>query len=376
MKFAHLADNHLGYRQYNLQEREKDFYDNFAEVIDKIIEERVDFVVHSGDLFEFPKPPIKALLTVLEGLGRLKDRGIEVYAIPGNHDISMRKDALPPQFLFRDLIKVIGRHKNPFYIHEGIFIGGVPYCSRFYANALRERLEELSGKAENYRKRILVLHQGIDKYLPFDGSYELKIGELPPNFDYYALGHVHRRIIRDYHQGKLVYPGSTEIWRMDEHEDYKSRGKGFYVVDLGGDEPDIQPVNLERIRPFIEDSFNVSELDEHIQLIKDNIRELEKRPILYLSIAGKSYDISTIHNKISSAFRDVILYLKPRYTTETETADISVSGEFDISDLIRESLRKEAPERVSFSVDLFHRLSSDRVDEAKQMVNEFYGEFK
>jgi len=76
MKFAHLADNHLGYRQYNLQEREKDFYNNFVEVIDKIIEERVDFVVHSGDLFEFPKPPIEALLTVLEGLRRLKDRGI------------------------------------------------------------------------------------------------------------------------------------------------------------------------------------------------------------------------------------------------------------------------------------------------------------
>ena len=376
MKFAHLADNHLGYRQYNLQEREKDFYDNFAEVIDKIIEERVDFVVHSGDLFEFPKPPIEALLTVLEGLRRLKDRGIEVYAIPGNHDILMRKGALPPQFLFRDLIKVIGRHKNPFYIHEGIFIGGVPYCSRFYANVLRERLEELSRMAEKYRKRILVLHQGIDKYLPFDGSYELKIGELPQNFDYYALGHVHRRIIRDYHRGKLVYPGSTEIRDIREHEDYKRRGKGFYVVDLGGDEPDIHPVNLERIRPFIKDSFNVSELDEHIQLIKNNIRELEEKPILYLSITGKSYDIPTIHNKINSAFRDKILYLKPKYTTEAETTSISISREFDISDLIRESLRKESPERVSFSVDLFHKLSSDRVDEAKQMANKFYEEFK
>lgn len=376
MKFAHLADNHLGYRQYNLQDREKDFYANFKEVIDKILEERVDFVVHSGDLFEFPKPPIRALLTVLDGLKRLKERGIVVYAIPGNHDISMRKDVLPPQLLFRDLIKVIGRHKNPFYVHKEIFIGGVPYCSRFYANILKENLEQLSKKAENYRKRILLLHQGIDKYLPFDGLYELKIGELPPNFDYYALGHIHRRIIQDYHRGKLVYPGSTEIWRMDEHEDYKSRGKGFYVVDLGGDEPDIQPINLETIRPFIKDSFNVSELDDHIQAIKNNIRQLNERPILYLKITGKSYDISTIHNKINSTFRDMVLYLKPKYTTEAETIDISVSGEFDITDLIKESLSKESPERVNFSVDLFHKLSSDKVDEAKQMVNEFYGEFK
>ena len=35
MKFVHLSDNHLGYRQYNLQDREKDFYANFKEVMEK-----------------------------------------------------------------------------------------------------------------------------------------------------------------------------------------------------------------------------------------------------------------------------------------------------------------------------------------------------
>ena len=32
-------------------------------VIEKIVEERPDFVVHSGDLFEISRPPTKALLT-------------------------------------------------------------------------------------------------------------------------------------------------------------------------------------------------------------------------------------------------------------------------------------------------------------------------
>ena len=37
MKFAHLADTHLGYRQFGLLEREKDFYEVFDKIIDKII---------------------------------------------------------------------------------------------------------------------------------------------------------------------------------------------------------------------------------------------------------------------------------------------------------------------------------------------------
>ena len=38
MKFAHLADTHLGYRQFGLIEREKYFYELFEKIIDRIIE--------------------------------------------------------------------------------------------------------------------------------------------------------------------------------------------------------------------------------------------------------------------------------------------------------------------------------------------------
>ncbi len=100
MKFAHLADTHLGYRQYGLIEREKDFYEVFDKVIDKIIEEKVDFVIHSGDLFETARPSPMALLTFQKGLLKLKGAGIPMYAIAGNHDVVMRKGSIPPQVIF------------------------------------------------------------------------------------------------------------------------------------------------------------------------------------------------------------------------------------------------------------------------------------
>jgi DNA repair exonuclease SbcCD nuclease subunit len=85
LKIAHFADTHLGYRQYGLAERENDFYERFDEIIDHMIENDVDCVIHSGDLFESPKPPIKALLTAQQGFMRLVSHNIPVYVIAGNH---------------------------------------------------------------------------------------------------------------------------------------------------------------------------------------------------------------------------------------------------------------------------------------------------
>ena len=136
MRFAHIADTHLGYRQYGLFEREMDFYNHYNLLIDKIIEERPDFVIHSGDLFETSRPPTKALLTAQENFLKFKEEKIPVYAIAGNHDIVMRKNALPPQVLYKKFgLKLIGP-KNPYYDHEGIFIGGSPYKSKYHSKSL------------------------------------------------------------------------------------------------------------------------------------------------------------------------------------------------------------------------------------------------
>ena len=56
MKFAHLADTHLGYRQYGLFEREKDFYEVFDKVIDKIIEEKLTNFLERQEEFKFNFP--------------------------------------------------------------------------------------------------------------------------------------------------------------------------------------------------------------------------------------------------------------------------------------------------------------------------------
>lgn len=68
MMFVHIADNHLGYRQYNLDDREKDIYDSFKLCIKKILEIKPDVVLHSGDLFNDLRPPVKSFKNSYAGV--------------------------------------------------------------------------------------------------------------------------------------------------------------------------------------------------------------------------------------------------------------------------------------------------------------------
>ncbi|MEN4006489.1 MAG: DNA repair exonuclease [Methanobacteriaceae archaeon] len=374
MRFAHIADTHLGYRQYGLFEREIDFYHHYNQLIDKIIEERPDFVIHSGDLFETSRPPTKALLTAQESFLKFKEEKIPVYAIAGNHDIVMRKNALPPQVLYKKFdLKLIGP-KNPYYNHDGIFIGGSPYRSKYHSKSLLENIEFIENKSKNYKNRILVLHQAIDKYLPFE--YEMKIGDLPDSFNYYALGHLHTRILEDFGEGRLAYPGCPEIWRMDELGNYKKRGKGFNLVDMEED-VQVEEIDVEISREILQKRIKYSNFEEEIRELRDLISKKDKKPIVELIIEGKSYNRSLVHENLNKLFRDITLQIRPKYKSETVFEPSIIETEsLSIQDLMVERLNEYDKEVSDFAVALFERLSSGHNEEAVVITRKFYEEFQ
>jgi len=375
MKFAHIADTHLGYRQYGLFEREIDFYHHYDQLIHKIIEEKPDFVIHSGDLFETSRPPTKALLTAQESFLKFKEEKIPVYAIAGNHDIVMRKNALPPQVLYKKFgLKLIGS-KNPYYNHDGIFIGGSPYRSKYHSKSLLKSIESIENESKNYKNRILVLHQAIDKYLPFE--YEMKIGDLPDSFNYYALGHLHTRILEDFGEGKLAYPGCPEIWRMDELGNYKKRGKGFNLVDMEDDIPVVEEVNVKISRKILQRRIQYSNFDDEIKQLRELILKIDKKPIVELIIEGKSYNRSLVHENLNKLFTDITLQIRPKYESSAVSKQGIIETEtLNIHDLMIEMLNEYDKEISDFAVALFERLSSGHNEEAGIITRKFYEEFQ
>lgn len=377
MQFAHLADTHMGYRQYGLSERENDFFEVFDQAIEEIVGERPDFAIHSGDLFEYSRPPTRALLTAQKGILRLKEEKIPIYAIAGNHDVVMRKNALPPQILFKDFGLKLISPRNPYYLEGDVFIGGAPYTSKYHSKQLVERLEGIEKSSVDFDKRILVLHQGIDRYIPYE--YELKIGDVPQSFNYCAFGHIHERVVDDFGEGKLAYPGSTEIWRSNEVEGYRKNGKGFYLVDISGDVPEIENIDLKLPREFVKETIKYSQLQDELSRINQYISNLPRKPILMVTVEGGNFSRSEVYETLNQALSDSCLALRSNYrptAVEDEKNPFEDGKEaLDIKKMIEHNLKDFNNQQVNeLATGLLRELSDGDLKTAEDMVRNFYEE--
>jgi DNA repair exonuclease SbcCD nuclease subunit len=289
----------------------------------------------------------------------------------------MRKNALPPQVLFKEMgLKIISPN-NPFFIKEDVFIGGTPYVSKHQATYLTESLKKLEVMSRDYDKRILVLHQGIDKYLPFE--YELELANIPESFNYYALGHIHARITDDYGQGKLAYPGSSEIWKIDELGNYQKNGKGFYLVDMDGDVPEIESINMEMPREFIRADIQYPELTAEIEKIKNLVLSLPNKPLLNLTVEGGNFNRSEVYDELNQVFADICLSLRPSFKSQAiiEGEEILKDGrDLNPHKLISEQLKDFENQKITdLALSLLNEMSVGNMENAEEVSKKFYGDF-
>jgi DNA repair exonuclease SbcCD nuclease subunit len=362
MRFAHIADTHLGYRQYNLDEREADFYRVFHQAVDKIVEHRCEFVLHSGDLFDSPRPHIRAMLEVMKGLERLSEEGITVYAIAGNHDVLLRRGAVPPHRLYKSIEFLTPR--NPSRVHGGVFICGLPYHSRIHSGSLQKHLRGLAEQARRHETRIIMLHQGIDKYFPLE--HELKIGELPKVFHYYAMGHIHKRVLDRFGQGVIAYPGSPEIWRVDELQDWKSQGKGFYLVDTRGFE--VSRVDLD-VRPFVR--AEISSMEDILGL-RDSI-QLASRPVVRVTVSAGPEEYNRLYQELLRQLKHALyLDITRKRVEEVEEAE---AAPISIRELIMETMKDHSGPEKTLAYVLFEALSTGDLETAREAVKDFYSKW-
>ncbi len=266
MKLVHLADTHLGFRQFRRtvngrNEREQDIYKAFAIAIERIIELRPDAVVHAGDLFDGFHPSSAALAVALDGFEALRREQIPVVCIAGNHSTPRFTSA---EHVFSilgrfDGIEVIWGEPRTVRLGE-LAVHGVPHQP--HAQRLVGNLKDAT-PADDAKFNVLVAHVGFDG-LPLVGSAESNSVSLAgddlehvANFDYIALGHLHEfggaRV-------NAVYSGSLE--RLSWHD--RATEKGIVEIDLAQDPRSREFVRLHSLpaRRWVElDPIDASQVD-------------------------------------------------------------------------------------------------------------------
>jgi exonuclease SbcD len=299
MNFIHASDFHLGYAQYGLLERFRDYARAFQSVIQYAIDHKVEFILISGDLFHkrnINAPTYEQAYRVLSELKK-KSPSTQVYAIEGNHDLPFHQDGkgwleiLNSQGLLRLIRKKEANDvelMGDFVELDKVRIFGMRYLGSITVSVIPKIAEEIkkisASKGEKYT--ILMMHFGMAGQMRHEAPGEIHYNSLLPLkevVNYLALGHYHMQYDMD---GWIFNPGSVEMIEMSDEYGLE---KGFYHV-RDNSQKLITPITRP-VRRFKLDISSIATPDElyskvDSRLNGERIIHSDKAPLVELLLYG------------------------------------------------------------------------------------------
>ncbi len=257
MKYAHLADLHLGsWREEKMRELSTKV---FIKAIDECINQEIDFILFAGDLFNTSLPSLDTLKIVTKKLRELKDEKIPLYVIAGSHDFSpsgkTMLDVLENAGLLKNVCKgTVNQETKQLRLNFTIdqktgakitgMLGKKGLLDKiYYQNLFLGNLESEQGY------KIFLFHTTLSelkpKHLEIMESQPLSF--LPKHFNYYAGGHVHHPTkVEKEEYGILTYPGALFPNNFAELERYNTGG--YYIISVENNQQNIVWKPLEVIK--------------------------------------------------------------------------------------------------------------------------------
>lgn len=375
MLFSHISDTHLGLIQYGSEEREQDVYHVFNQAIDISIKDHVDFVIFAGDIFHVPNPNGTAVVQMANALKRLKKNNIDSFFILGDHDISrIRTTPIPYVYHNLEFSRYIGQG-NPIN-YKGILLVGFDKIRKAEISQFEEKFKAVDKIAKNHTgHKILVMHQGITEFNKFAG--ELQSTDLPKNFTYYAMGHLHDHDIKQFNHlnGPIAYPGSIELTTS---EGIKETKKGFLEVDISSEEVKPNWIELDTRKQF---SFKTEydELTKLIDAVSIKIDKMERKPIVEIKIQGENIETDQIQAQISRLDAQTLRCFWRITSKEISDSSVFLERPNAIEDeMFRLSVDAIGSEQIAnFAIkELLPLLASDQIKEASQIIIENFEKYK
>jgi DNA repair exonuclease SbcCD nuclease subunit len=390
MKFLHISDVHLGCARYQLPESPRDFFDAWVDVLKKYaIEERVDFVLMCGDFFHKRSVPPETMNYAFAGLSMLREAGIPVVTIAGNHDQKhndsdyswLRSLANWNLLHLLEPLNIDGQMVyEPWDPENGkggfIDIGRARiFGSHWYGASANWAIPMLTRAIMENRRdgafHILMLHTDVEGHQthPIPALSVTALAELKSAVEYVGLGHTHKHYEID---NWAFNPGSIEITSIGDYRETR----GVYVVEV--DEANaVKARHMDdyRQRPFQRLSLPVDGYAEPSEITAAMLKkaELEARvavegepaPIIEITLHGRlgfpnsALDLKTIREKV----REMTSALHVRIKNHSVPTEYAVAEDVD-EDAGREKLERRVIEDLVLRDNRFKA----RVDEISDAV--------
>lgn len=285
MRFLHVSDTHLGRTNYKLKEREKDFYKAFKQSVDIALEEKVDFVIHTGDLFDKGNPTHRTIIRAIRQLTRLKNKDIPLFIIAGSHDISVDETVIS---ILEEIGLVINLSNTKYYeTKDKITVKGEIIKDSFVCGIagrqanIQEIFKNLEIERNSSKYKIFMFHHTIsDISTQF---MDIPTSLLPKGFNYYAGGHWHSHYETRYDTGIISYAGSTEYSDATDME--SGIRKRVLIINTETGEIKTRYLNTRKI---IFQKINCEELTPE-QATKECLSKIKPEPdaLLIMKLEGR-----------------------------------------------------------------------------------------
>ena len=321
MKIIHLADLHIGKRvnEFSMIDDQKYILNQILEIIDK---EKPDAVIIAGDVYDKQVPSIEAVELLDSFISDISKRKTTTFIISGNHD-SAERLAFGSSLMAMGKIYIspVYNGKISKYTLKNDFVSANFYLLPFvkpshvkrffpdekiesYTDAIKVVVDNL--KLDTSKINILIAHQFVTGASRTE-SEEISVGGLDnvdasvfEDFDYVALGHIHRP--QKIGTERIRYCGTPVTYSFSEVNDTKS----VSIIEINSKEdfnlrtiPLIPKRDMRKIRGTYEElitktNYENTNTDDYIHVTLTDefnvVDAIQKLRVIYKNIMKLEYD--------------------------------------------------------------------------------------
>ena len=251
MKVAAIGDAHLGRSYLNvvspegINQRERDFEASFEAAVDLALTQQPDVIVWLGDIFDHPRPSYRSYRVAQRALSKVREHGITLALITGNHDTPRLPGTGSPYSPLADAFPEMHfAHRLAYERFDlpGLVIHAVPQMMT--VDATLDALAEADAQRSGDKSNVLLTHPRITQVEPrYADINEIEVDAGLLKSDFVLLGHYHFHTkVRD----GIWYAGSTDTFTFADDPD---KAKGILVLDT--DSGECRHVPLTGQRPLV-----------------------------------------------------------------------------------------------------------------------------